>query len=245
MLISRKSSRSSKKCPSHRCQNSSRTHRRIYSRIRSEGAIYPGPLAQTLDARIMGGIEMFQHRQALLGAATAFRHGVVPIAPSCATTWLRLPKSTTRGCCPRILPLPNVLTHLIVQMGLATALRSNHDRVFVPRLPNHMPWSVRGLSFASSNQQVIFERGVEIVAKKNSSYIFGCNPEASLATIHFLRNVSVLGWGARFLMHREQYADPKVCPHSEFRMGLEIRASSDISIHGLAVAESGGNTPPA
>ena len=125
--------------------------------------------------------------------------------------------------------------------GLSAALRSGPGRVVVPRhADGEGLWPIRGVDFAS-DQTVLLEEGVTLVAKRNATFIYACSPPQSLATISALRNLTILAHGASLQMERAAYADPSLCPHSEFRMALALRASDGVAIHGLTAAESGGD----
>jgi hypothetical protein len=137
--------------------------------------------------------------------------------------------------------------------GLNAALASPPgSTVFVPRLTTTSPegfsssgtavgtpWNVRGVDFGGSNLRVVFEAGVIIQAKHNTTYLFACETISDLAVMHGLTNVSVAGYGATFRMWREIYVAQ--CKHSEFRMALAIQRSRGIQIAGLTISHAGGD----
>jgi len=148
------------------------------------------------------------------------------------TPEMLLPSGTVVAQCPD----PTDCTE-----GLSAALRSVPGRVVVPRhADGEGLWPIRGVDFAS-DQTVLLEEGVTLGAKRNASFIYACSPPQSLATISALRNLTILAHGASLQMQRAAYADPSLCPHSEFRMALALRASDGVAIHGLTAAESGGD----
>ena len=126
--------------------------------------------------------------------------------------------------------------------GLNAALQHN-GTVFVPRLHDDqqrlVPWRVRGFSFEADNARVVFEAGVEVQALKNSTYLYACAKTADLATANHRRNLSIVGWGARWRMWRDDYVQK--CKHSEFRMGFQISNCSDTEVVGLTIHDSGGD----
>ena len=126
--------------------------------------------------------------------------------------------------------------------GLAAALRMN-GTVLVPRLQGERgqptPWRVRGFIFRADNARVVFEAGAEVQALKNSTYIFACDPVASLATANHRRNLSIIGWDASWRMWRDDYVSR--CHHSEFRMGFSLSNCSDTEVVGLKIHNTGGD----
>jgi hypothetical protein len=128
--------------------------------------------------------------------------------------------------------------------GLSAALRAGGGRrVFVPvrgsAAAGHI-WQVRGFDLWNDTVFLLEER-VVIVAKRNDTYIYGCNPIASLGTATNARNVTIIGFFATLTMHRDLYDDPTLCPHSEDRMALAFRNVDSVSLHGLVAKNSGGD----
>ncbi len=98
------------------------------------------------------------------------------------------------------------------------------------------PWITRPL-FAVSNQEILFEKGVVIEAKRGE--FKGGND--SLFTIKEKHDVTLRGYGATLRMHREDYANPKLYSKAEWRMVLNILSSKNINVYGLTLALSGGD----
>ena len=92
------------------------------------------------------------------------------------------------------------------------------------------------LGQASSHRTIIFESGVEVLAKKgafhqNGKFFIGINAS----------NITILGRGAVWRMRKSDYADPKLYAHSEDRHALALYGCSDITVIGLQIRSSGGD----
>ncbi len=89
-----------------------------------------------------------------------------------------------------------------------------------------------------SNQEIVFEEGVVLQAKKgaflgtNDSLLLGQNVE----------NVSLIGKrGATLRMQRDDYANPQLYKKAEWRHGISFIDSKNIVLRGLTVKETGGD----
>lgn len=118
--------------------------------------------------------------------------------------------------------------------ALQAALDSGADKVIVPDVGQ--PWVVTPIQLRS-NQTVVFKPGVVILAKKGKFH--GLND--SLFTARDVKNIKIIGPGATWRMHKKDYANLKKYKKSEWRMGLEIRGASDITIKGLTIEKTGGD----
>lgn len=97
------------------------------------------------------------------------------------------------------------------------------------------PWIVRPLR-AVSNQRIVFEPGVVLLAKAGEyQRINDC-----LMLVAGQTNVVFSGYGAVFRMRRADYC---AAPYkfAEWRHALSIRGSSHITVEGLRFEESGGD----
>lgn len=97
------------------------------------------------------------------------------------------------------------------------------------------PWIVRSL-FARSNQRIVFEKGVELLAK--SGEYKGRNDR--MLTIRDVDNVEIVGNGAVLRMRREDYIGPAYS-HGEWRHALAINGGHGITVDGLVLENSGGD----
>ena len=98
------------------------------------------------------------------------------------------------------------------------------------------PWVVRPLRLAS-NQEILFEKGVEVVAKRGE---FKGGSDC-LFTASNKQNIALIGYGATFRMHRSDYDNPELYKKAEWRHTLSICSSTNIKVYGLTLAESGGD----
>ena len=117
--------------------------------------------------------------------------------------------------------------------NLQAALDSGLSEIVVDKKGG--PWVTRPL-FARSNQTVVFEKGVELVAKKGAFR----NCEDCLFTISCATNVTIAGYGATWRMRRADY-DAAPYKKGEWRHALSIVSGDRITVEGLAIVESGGD----
>ena len=117
--------------------------------------------------------------------------------------------------------------------ALQAAFNSGVKRLIVDRQAS--PWIVTPLKL-SSNQEIIFEEGVEVLAKKGEFMGKG----DSLFLLSSISNVTLRGYGATLRMRRDDYDAPPY-KKAEWRHALYIRGCTDIKVLGLTLAESGGD----
>jgi len=98
-----------------------------------------------------------------------------------------------------------------------------------------VPWIVRPLK-GVSNQSIIFEHGVELVAKKGE---YRGLTDIMLTYLN-AENVKIFGEGATLRMHREDYAKAPYVK-GEWRHLLCICGGRNVLIEGLRLADSGGD----
>lgn len=117
--------------------------------------------------------------------------------------------------------------------ALQAAIRSGARRVVVENLGK--PWIVEPIHLMS-DQEIVFEPGVVVLAKRGK--FKGGND--SLFTASLKQNITLIGNGATFKMWREDYAK---APYSkaEWRHCLNISSCTKVRVHGLTLAESGGD----
>ena len=116
---------------------------------------------------------------------------------------------------------------------LQKALDSGARKIVIDRQPS--PWITRPL-FGRSNCEIVFERGVEVVAKKGE--YLGKND--SLLAFRSAENVKISGYGATLRMHRADYA---AAPYqkAEWRMNIKLLSCRNVTVEGLTLLESGGD----
>ncbi len=110
----------------------------------------------------------------------------------------------------------------------------------VPKLIIDLPgksWNVDPIRLVS-NQEIVMEAGVQIVAKRNSFL----DTSACLFTLTGLENVKIRGNGAHVRMYRDDYVNP---PYNAALVGnrhaFRIRGCTHVSIDNITVSQSGGS----
>jgi hypothetical protein len=97
------------------------------------------------------------------------------------------------------------------------------------------PWIVTPIDLAS-NQEILFEKGVEVLAKKGA--FKGTNDALFRADLK--ENITLIGHGATLRMHRSDYDGPEY-QKAEWRHCLSFRSCKNIKVYGLTLVESGGD----
>lgn len=130
--------------------------------------------------------------------------------------------------------------------GLQAAIDSGAHRLIVPNMRED--WIVRPIQLAS-NQEIIFERGTVVSAKRGEYRGKG----DSLFTAQDVENLTIRGYGATFRMWKQDYITGLVLeqydwhrwygqyPKAEWRMTLSIRGSKNVDVSGLTIKDSGGD----
>jgi hypothetical protein len=117
--------------------------------------------------------------------------------------------------------------------ALQAAIDSRVPRLVVDN--RGAPWVTDRLTCVS-DQEIVFEEGVEVLAKKGA---FTGKSDALLSLIG-VTNVTLRGPGATLRMRRADYDAPPYAK-AEWRHVLSIKSSANIQILGLTLAESGGD----
>ncbi len=118
--------------------------------------------------------------------------------------------------------------------ALQAAIDSGVPKLIVEDMGS--PWVVMPLQLRS-NQEIVFEEGCVILAKRGEYR----DSNATLVTASNVENVTLNGYGATFRMWREDYDNPDLYQHAEWRHCLSIRSSSNIQVLGLTLEDSGGD----
>ncbi|MBQ2631484.1 MAG: right-handed parallel beta-helix repeat-containing protein [Kiritimatiellae bacterium] len=119
---------------------------------------------------------------------------------------------------------------------LQAALNSGARKVVVDK--RESPWVTRPLFCKSSSQEVFFEEGVEVVAKRGE--FKGRND--CLLTVDGLHDVRLAGGGkgATLRMWREDYLKPPY-EKAEWRHCLSVNGSARVTVERLFLRDSGGD----
>jgi hypothetical protein len=116
---------------------------------------------------------------------------------------------------------------------LQKAISSGINKLIIPNMGT--PWNVNPL-FLESNMEIVFESGTVIQAIKGA-YL---NKGDSLFTAADKQNIVLSGYGAVWIMHKEDYM---VSPYedSQWRDTLQIQGCKNIKIYGITMKNSGGD----
>lgn len=116
---------------------------------------------------------------------------------------------------------------------LQAAISSGVPRLIVDEVGS--PWNVDPITLRS-NQVIVFERGVEVVARKGS---FRGRADC-LFSAYDAENITLEGPGATLRMRRDDYTRSGY-ERGEWRMVLSFRGCNSVNISGLTLADSGGD----
>lgn len=117
--------------------------------------------------------------------------------------------------------------------SLQAAIGSRVPRLIVDNVG--APWITDRL-VCVSDQEIVFEKGVEVLAKKGA---FTGTSDALFSLIS-VTNVTLSGAGATLRMRRSDYDAPPYVK-AEWRHVLTVKSSVNIRVEGLTLAESGGD----
>ncbi len=117
--------------------------------------------------------------------------------------------------------------------ALQAAIDSRVPRLIVDNMA--APWVTDRLACVSG-QEVVFERGAEVLAKKGAFRGAG----DALFSLICVTNVTLRGPGATLRMRRADYDAPPYAK-AEWRHVLTVKSSVNIRVEGLTLAESGGD----
>lgn len=117
--------------------------------------------------------------------------------------------------------------------ALQSAINSGARKVIVENMGT--PWIVDKIELAS-DQEVVFEKGVVVQAKRGAFKGGG----DCLFTASMKKNVTLIGYGATFKMWKQDYHGPDY-KKAEWRHALSIRSCRNVKVYGLTLASSGGD----
>lgn len=119
-------------------------------------------------------------------------------------------------------------------MALQAAINSGASKIIIKKMAS--PWIVRPIKL-KSDQEIIFEEGVEIHAKKGAfKSIYDC-----LFTAANCKNITLTGKNTKLIMHKKDYHNASQYKKSEWRHGISLLSCENISIKGLTIKDSGGD----
>ena len=118
--------------------------------------------------------------------------------------------------------------------ALQAAIDSGAPKLIVENMGR--PWIVRPMRLAS-NQEIVFEEGCEVLAKRGEFHAIG----DSLFRGSGVEHVILRGEAATFRMWREDYANPELYEKAEWRHCLNLSGCTNLQVIGLTLRESGGD----
>ncbi|MBT4484041.1 MAG: right-handed parallel beta-helix repeat-containing protein [Candidatus Latescibacteria bacterium] len=128
--------------------------------------------------------------------------------------------------------------------ALQSAINSGAKRVIVPNMTKD--WIVKPIKLAS-NQELMFEEGVVVTAKRGEFRGKGDN----LFSAEELKNITIRGYGATWRMQKKDYLIGTMSPDfgrwagpyekSEWRHAFAMWSCENIEILGLTIKDSGGD----
>jgi len=117
--------------------------------------------------------------------------------------------------------------------ALQGAVNSGAEKVIIPYMGSD--WIVRPIKLAS-NQEIVFEPGVVVIAKKGEfKGLTDC-----LFMFYKLKNVTLRGYGATLKMRKKDYSG-KEYKKAQWRHVILFRGATNIKILGLKLASFGGD----
>lgn len=117
--------------------------------------------------------------------------------------------------------------------GLQAAINSGAKHLVIPFMGE--PWIVRPLQLRS-DQEILFEPGVLVLAKKAEFQ----GPGDSLFTAVGQSNLVLRGYGATLRMRKRDYQNAPY-KKAEWRMGIALRGCRNVLVEGLRVESTGGD----
>jgi hypothetical protein len=117
--------------------------------------------------------------------------------------------------------------------ALQSAINSGAAKVIVPYMGSD--WIVKPIKLAG-NQEVFFESGVVVTAKKGEFK----NLNDSLFAAVGKKNVTLTGYAATLRMQKKDYITPAY-KQGEWRMVIILTSCTNVNISGLKLADSGGD----
>jgi hypothetical protein len=118
--------------------------------------------------------------------------------------------------------------------ALQAAIDSGAPKVVVENMGR--PWIVSRTINLRSNQEIVFEKGVIVEAKKGA--FLGKGDCLFLAALQ--RNITIIGYGAVLRMRKLDYTQPPY-EKAEWRHALSIRSCENVRVFGLTLVSSGGD----
>ena len=119
---------------------------------------------------------------------------------------------------------------------LQAALDSGASQIVIDK--KDAPWFTNPLRVRSSNQEIVLEDGVELVAKRGAYK----GPGDMLLTLRCVTNVTLRGGvGSGLRMWKCDYTNASLYAKSEWRHAVAIYSSDNVVVEGLRIIGGGGD----
>ncbi len=118
---------------------------------------------------------------------------------------------------------------------ILAALISGAKTVIIPNVGKD--WVIRPVRLPRDNQEIVFEEGVVVSAKRDGSFE---SVTSQLISLYNRENVVLRGHGATLKMWKEDYQSEPYEP-AEHRHALGLHISNNIKVLGLTMLDSGGD----
>lgn len=116
--------------------------------------------------------------------------------------------------------------------ALQAAINTGQN-VYVPNMGTD--WNVTPITLTRDNQEIFFEPGTVVAAKRGAfmgdEFLFSASNR---------QNVTLNGYGATFKMRKADYTQPPY-PQSEYRHAIALGGVENFEIRGLTIKDSGGD----
>jgi hypothetical protein len=117
--------------------------------------------------------------------------------------------------------------------AFVNAIESANDTIYIDKQASD--WIIAPTHFEyDSNKTIIFENGVNLVAKPGAFSSVG----SSLFYLDECSNITIIGYGATFKMQKSEYI---AYNNSEWRHCVRLMSCNNIKIYGLKLMDSGGD----
>lgn len=88
-----------------------------------------------------------------------------------------------------------------------------------------------------SSRTITFAPGSAVIAQRGAFH----DPAVPFFYAHAVEDLTIVGYGARWIMQRRDYANASKYVHAEDRHGLSIMSSDGVRVRGLTISETGGD----
>lgn len=113
------------------------------------------------------------------------------------------------------------------------ALNSEYDTVIFDKQSTN--WFIKSSKFFDiQNKTIFFEEGVIVAAIRDSF----SDEDATLLKFVRCKNITLIGYGAELVMNKDEYI---AYNNSEYRHGLSIENSVNVTVKGLTIRDTGGD----